>query len=124
MGDDLLVLPLDLVEVLAQHLQLLLGRLVHPGDAVLDGERAVRGGGDLAEADLGLLHNGGVLVQGLLGGGDALVQPLISSASFFTWAATTAKPRPSWPARAASMEALMARISVCSTMETIFSMER
>ncbi len=49
---------------------------------------------------------------------------LISSASFFTWAATTAKPRPSWPARAASMEALMARISVCSTMETIFSMER
>ena len=45
--------------------------------------------------------------------------PLISSDSFFTSSATTAKPFPLSPALAASMEAFRERILVWSAMETI-----
>ena len=146
--DDLLILGLDLVKELAKHRQLLLGHLNDPGDLRLHGGGALCRRRNLMEAVAMILRKLSSVWPTtptpwfrvcwedwmLLLRSPARVSTshtpvstspascLISLASSFTWAATTAKPFPSTPARAASMEALMARMLVWSAMETIFPM--
>ena len=74
MLDDLLVPVLDLVEELADGLQLVLGGGDDAGDLRLHRHGALRGGGDLAEALVRLAYDAYALTQGLLGGDDAVAE--------------------------------------------------